>query len=413
MIAKILNWLGSNWLSMVLALLMGLAVWIVATLEENPVQEADLDSPVTVNVVGLAPGLVITNDFPTATRVRLRAQKDTWPSLSDEDVLVTADLSGLGPGSYQIALKPQIEGEQQARVITMNPQSIRFVIEDRSTREIPVQVHLEGELPEGFQKGDLAVEPNIVTVEGPKSKVQIISEVRARISIADQRSSIEQTAELEALDKDGKKVEDVTITPATIAVSIPITQRANYRDFPVIVQPTGQTPPGYYLSSMDVTPQFVTVTGDPEVINNMQPYITTKLIDLTGRTDDFIVEIPLDLPAGVTVTGSSTVKVLVTIGVQKGNRQVLRVPIVTIGLGDGLIAEILPQTVDLLLSGALPILDSLNPLTDVRVTIDLTGLTVGIHQIEPTVEIKGDEIQVQSVFPAAIEVQIKQATTKP
>lgn len=416
MISKILNWFASNWLSMMLALLLALAVWIVATLEENPVQESDLPNAVEINVVGLGQGLVITNDYPKTTHVRLRAQQDTWPSLSDEDVVVTADLSGLGPGSYQIQLKPEIDG-QHAQVALMNPQYVRFVLEERAQREIPVQIKTEGELSESFQLGDQRYEPSVVTVEGPKSKVQLISEVRATVSLADQRSSIEQTVELEVLDKDGKKVSNVTITPDTVSVTIPITQRANYRDFPVLVKQDGQTqtPPGYYVTSMDVRPQFVTVTGDPSVINEMQPYINTAPIDLTGHTDDFIVELPLDLPAGVTVSGSPTVKVFVTIGVQQGNRQVLAVPIFVIGLDDGLKAEFSPNTVDLLLYGPLPLLDSLNYQTDVRVTIDLTDLTVGVYQVEPQGEIDagGDQIEIQSIFPPAIEVQIKKDTARP
>jgi YbbR domain-containing protein len=415
MFRRVLNWLSSNWLSMLLALLMALAVWIVATLEENPVQEEDLSTAVEINVVGLGPGLIITNDYPKTTRVRLRAQQDTWASLSNEDVSVTADLSGLGAGTHQVQLKSEIDNQQAARVSLMNPQAVRFVLEERDQREMPVQIHTQGQLPEGFQAGDLVQGQSVVTVEGPKSKVLLISEVRATVSIEDQRSNIEQTADLHALDKDGNEVEDVMITPDRVAVSIPITQRANYRDFPVIVQQMGQTPPGYYLSSMEVTPQFVTVKGDPAVINEMQPYINTDPIDLTGRTDDFIVELPLELPAGVTVSGSPTVKVLVTIGVQQGNRQILRVPITIIGLDEGLTAEISPDTVDLLLYGPLPILDSLNPLTDVRVTIDLSDLTVGVHQVEPKgdIDITGEEVTIQSIFPPAIEVQIKTDTTRP
>jgi YbbR domain-containing protein len=76
-----------------------------------------------------------------------------------------------------------------------------------------------------------------------------------------------------------------------------------------------------------------------------------------------------------------------------------------IGLDPRLEAQISPTTVDIILSGPLPLLDQLTT-KDVRVFIDLTGLGIGTHQLDPQVEILIPEISVESINPTSIEVVI-------
>ena len=75
------------------------------------------------------------------------------------------------------------------------------------------------------------------------------------------------------------------------------------------------------------------------------------------------------------------------------------------GLGSGLTAQVSPLTVDVIVSGPLPLLDTLTR-QDVRVTVDLTGLGVGTHQIVPRIEILISNVFVESILPNTIEVVI-------
>jgi len=409
---KITDFLSSNWVSIILALLLALTVWIVASLEENPFQEADLPTPVEIDVKGLAPGLIITNDYPQAARVRVRAQQETWRSISAEDVLVTADLSGLGPGSHQVELIPQINTNAPAAVVSMNPRHVRFELEERDQREMPVQVQIEGQPAIGYSVGNKQITPSLVTVEGPESKVERISEVRARISVEAQRDDIQTTADLVPLDANGDIVTEVVLNPSQVTLDIPIKQEAGFRDISIIVRRLGNPPPGYYVSSIVVNPQIITVRGDAAVIEAMQPYAETEPIELSDKTDDFRQEVSIALPLGVTPVQNEKVEVLVTIGAQQGSRTVLDVPVQAQNLGDKLTATFSPNVVDIILSGPLTELDSLNPQQDITVTVDLNGLGPGRHQIEPNVEVIYEDIRVDSVLPLVIEVEIKTGTGK-
>jgi hypothetical protein len=59
--------------------------------------------------------------------------------------------------------------------------------------------------------------------------------------------------------------------------------------------------------------------------------------------------------------------------------------------------------VDIILSGPLPILDTLTR-QSVRVTVDLTGLGAGTYQLAPGVEVLVANIAAESILPNTIEI---------
>ena len=68
-------------------------------------------------------------------------------------------------------------------------------------------------------------------------------------------------------------------------------------------------------------------------------------------------------------------------------------------------AQLSPLTVDVIISGPLPLLETLSP-QDVRVVVDVDGLSLGTHQLTPLVEILFADITVESILPETIEVTL-------
>jgi len=73
------------------------------------------------------------------------------------------------------------------------------------------------------------------------------------------------------------------------------------------------------------------------------------------------------------------------------------------GLPGNMSAQISPTTVDVIISGPLPLLNTLTH-QDVRITVDVTGLGEGTHQLTPTVQILISNLQVESILPETVEV---------
>jgi len=404
-IQRLLLWLRSNLTSMLIALLLSLTVWVIAAQQQNPTVEFELAEPVPIDVVGLSDGLTITNDYPRTAIVRLRAQQSNVSAISAEDIVLTADLTDLGPGTFPVQVRSQVA--TQAILVSIAPSNIRVSIERESQREMPVQLAIVGELPTGYTFENEAVQrnPARVSITGPESRVKLVSEVTASISIDGQREPVIAALPLQALDAEGSIVTGVEITPSTVDINIPVYQEAGFRELAIRVPTVGRPASGYYMTSRVVTPPLVTVQGDPALIESLPPLINTQAVDLTGLTDDLIIEVGLDLPAGVSIVGSPTVEVLITIAAQQDSRSLV-VQAAPVGLDAGLRAVIEPAEIEVFISGPLPVLQALDPSKDIIVNVELFGLGPGTYQVEPTVQVINSAVSVDSVLPVVLQVRI-------
>jgi YbbR domain-containing protein len=72
-------------------------------------------------------------------------------------------------------------------------------------------------------------------------------------------------------------------------------------------------------------------------------------------------------------------------------------------LPEGLAAQVLPETIDVIISGPLPVLDALTP-QDVIVNVDVSGLSPGTHQLALKWEVLVSNVLVESILPSTVEV---------
>ena len=99
-------------------------------------------------------------------------------------------------------------------------------------------------------------------------------------------------------------------------------------------------------------------------------------------------------------------KVLVQVSVATVESSLaISLPVEVIGLAPGLTASVDPVVVNVILSGPVPVLNTLGP-TDVRVVVDLTGYDVGTYQFTPQVNILPERVQLTSILPATVTVTI-------
>jgi YbbR domain-containing protein len=137
--------------------------------------------------------------------------------------------------------------------------------------------------------------------------------------------------------------------------------------------------------------------------------VETEPLDLSGAKDDFDMRLRLNLPPGVEVIGDPSVQVQVGIAAIESSVTLANMKVEIIGLAPNLLARFQPDTVDVIITGPLPLLEKLTA-ADLRVVIDLTGVTPGTYQKTPTVEWTMTELRVESLLPASIEVTVYLST---
>jgi YbbR domain-containing protein len=236
--------------------------------------------------------------------------------------------------------------------------------------------------------------------------VDQVTQARATVLLNNARDNVEAYPAVILLDGKNRQVGSLTAQPENLQVTVPITQQGGYRDLAVKIITTGQVATGYRLSSIAVIPPVVTVySEDPALVDGLPGFVETEPLNLEGANANIEVRLMLVLPEGVSVIGDPTVLVQANISPIESSVIIADKKVDIIGLGPNLAAQIAPDTVDVILTGPLPVLDQLK-INDVRVVIDLTGLSTGIHQVEPKVILRVDEVKVESVNPSTLEVTI-------
>ncbi|MEW5828289.1 MAG: CdaR family protein [Chloroflexota bacterium] len=409
-----MRWLATNLRTFGLAFVLALAVWVSAVTAADPDEVNTYPQPIPVEIVGQDSSLILTGNYARQIEVILRAPRSVWEQLIADTSSVRAviDLSGLGAGDHSVPIQVQI-GAQPVRLIAVTPAEISLTLEPLVTVSQPISLVINGEPAIGYQAGTPELTPTEVVISGPASLAQNVQTVRISINMNNTREDIDQTAPLQVLGRNNRAISGLTITPETAKVTIPVSQQGGYRDVAVKVVVEGQVASGYRLNSISVFPPVVTLfSSDPQLVSAQPGFVETAPLDLNDAKNDLVTRLDLTLPDGISVVGEQSVLVEVAIDAIEGSLTLSDKPIEVVGLGDGLSAEVSPLTVDVILSGPLPLLETLTA-QDVRVVVDVTDLSSGTYQLTPTVEFLIAGIRVETLLPATVQVTIIFGTPTP
>lgn len=389
--------------TLVLSVVLALAVWWIAIDQENPLVVQDFGERVPVSVLGLGESLVVVEDLSSeAVRLRLRAPRNSWQDLTVSDFRATLDLTGLEPGQHDVMVQVKSLDPQVGIIDVQRPQ-LRVTLDTLASKEVPVQVEIMDSTAFGYDAQSAVYRPVTVTVSGPSSQVQQVVRARTEVFLRGAKNQVESMEVVTPVDTQEEVVTRVTAEPAQVQVVIPVEQWPGRKEVAVRVKLEGGPADGYRLSSVKVDPSTVVLQGDTEVLAEVPGYVETEPLTLDGATAEVRLRLKLLLPDGVSSFDGDTVVATAGITPIEGGVTVSQ-PLVQQGLGPGLRAESALQSVDVILSGPLPLLDSLNQ-DDVFAILDLSGLITGTHTLQPKVVLP-DGISLQSVIPEMVEVVI-------
>jgi len=402
-----LRWISLNYRTFLWAFALAISVWIAAVTGADPDETRLLPDPVAVEIVGQDPTLVINSDIPKEVEISLRAPVSVWRVLDADPSLVRVilDLSGLSAGEHTSELQIQVDA-RPVQILSASPKSVTFSLEPLATQTLPVDATLSGEAAIGYQTGEVEIDPVNVVVAGAQSQVEKVARTRVSVNFDGVRENVDRTLKVEVLDSKGQPVEGITVTPESIHVTLPVSQQGGYRDVAVKVITTSRVASGYRLTDISVFPPVVTVFAtNPELVTNLPGVVETAPLDLQNAKDDINTRLSLNLPEGVSIVGDQTVLIQAGVSAIESSVTLAGEKVEIIGLENGLTAVASPLTVDVIVSGPLPLLDTLTR-QDVRITVDLTGLAVGTHQVTPKIEVLISDVVVKSILPNTIEVVI-------
>ena len=408
-----INWIARNLGLLILALIIGLVIWFTAQYTNDP-NEENTTRPIKLQLHGKDPSYIIANDYPQDVRVTLQAPSSIWKQINENPKLIQPiiDLAELGPGVHTLKIKPNIDPDlSPIQFISLDPDEIQIELEELITKQFPIDPKIIGNPQLGYEQGELALKPEIVTITGPLSDVNQVESVQINYDISGVSETQNSSLPVEVIDKNGNSINDISVSPDETTINLPIALLGGFKNVVVKVDTTGQIADGYRLTNVSVSPPTITVfSEDPRILDRIPGFVETLSVDLSNLSDDSESSVGLRLPEGVTAVRNPEVLVQISIAAIESS-ETFSVPVRLTGLSPDFDATISPELVDVILAGPINILESLET-EQVRVFLDLEGLPAGsIYQLAPEVDLTPDQLRVQTTLPETIEVEILLAPT--
>ncbi len=264
-----------------------------------------------------------------------------------------------------------------------------------------------------------------VRVVVPEDRVLVSPAIdRVRVTVRGGFSSLQEVSSTDIppllVDLEGTKDEDVvrferdlvevgagtrvvSIQPSFMRVSL--TERAS-RNVPVRARLVGEPPPGYVISSVEVEPQKLELSGPEEVVGRTRVALTEP-IDVSGREEGFTERVQLRHDSSLLRDDlDGAIEVSVTIERREVERTLRGLPVRVINTSRK--AKVSPETLDVTLRGPKSVLDGLAR-TTLFASIDMADVaseTSGTYQRRARLSNVPDGVQVKQSYPTEFQVTI-------
>ncbi|WP_307998869.1 CdaR family protein [uncultured Gemmiger sp.] len=313
---------GSLWdnrfFSIFLALLFGLATWIVVTVYIDPqgnVTRADV--PINYSYSAstyINQGLdIVEKPDISGVTVRVEGNMTTIGSITASDIMVYPSYANVnGSGKVTLRLQAKIMNTSDfsgnIKCTVESPTSIDVVFDEVSEKTVPVTVDTSGvSVADNYMLNRTAAVPAEVTLRGPTSELDRISAVVAPITtdtaLADTTTL---PANLEMRDENGTVVTPLYTTMDNGSANVTLTIY-QVRELPLSVNFIG-TPKGFDVNSLKYTlsQQTLRVAGSARTISALDTLAVTDF-DLAQEFElDRDYQRLIELPAGVVSLDGAT-----------------------------------------------------------------------------------------------------------
>lgn len=313
---------GSLWdnrfFSIFLALVFGLATWIVVTVYIDPqgnVTRADV--PINYSYSAstyINQGLdIVEKPDISGVTVRVEGNMTTIGSITASDIMVYPSYANVnGSGKVTLRLQAKIMNTSDfsgnIKCTVESPTSIDVVFDEVSEKTVPVTVDTSGvSVADNYMLNRTAAVPAEVTLRGPTSELDRISAVVAPITtdtaLADTTTL---PANLEMRDENGTVVTPLYTTMDNGSANVTLTIY-QVRELPLSVNFIG-TPKGFDVNSLKYTlsQQTLRVAGSARTISALDTLAVTDF-DLAQEFElDRDYQRLIELPAGVVSLDGAT-----------------------------------------------------------------------------------------------------------
>ena len=226
--------------------------------------------------------LSIISGYDTEVSVTVTGSRREISKYAADDIFAHVDVSNITKAD-RYALDVIIDLPEGIKHVSTEPAKINVMVDETATVEVDLEVILHYGAKEYFTVHE--PEPNVesILVTGPRSLLNTISKAQVTYDLGDVTTSINFNAPIILLDGDGSEISNPYIRTNVneVMVRVPVTMK---KALPLVAEYTADDLDKYeYFIDLFAkeNEHTITVTGDPDVISNMES-VKVNLGDITG-----------------------------------------------------------------------------------------------------------------------------------
>jgi len=166
------RWVLHNFWLKVLSLLIATGLWLAI----SPDQElAEVAVRVPIEFQHVPAHLEISSVTIPEAQIRIRGPERLIRDLRSADIHAELELGDAVPGERTFDLTArQIRHDRELHVVQVVPGQVHLSFDTRLTREVEIHPRVTGNFVEGEQIGKVVVEPERISITGPKHHVEMV-----------------------------------------------------------------------------------------------------------------------------------------------------------------------------------------------------------------------------------------------
>ncbi len=303
--------LTRDWGLKIVALVLAVGLWFYAVGEESV--EVERLVPLQVKLQNKQMSILKTS--ARSVRVTLMAPRALISEMTGKEInavhVIGAEVKSAGEYSFRLEASEVKLPSPQVRIVKIEPEAVSVTLDEVIVQKLPVKPNFVGEPAFGYKvkEDEIQIDPNAVLVEGPKGKLEKLSEAPTeRLDLVGRIRPFRRTVQLDL------PAGVQPLSEALIDILVPIQEESGEKAFehvPVRVLNAAASPMDIEVSVGELS--FV-LTGSRQRLEKLSVADLLSYVDVADLgVGTHEVSARLVLPEDIAVKDPKSLKITVTV----------------------------------------------------------------------------------------------------
>jgi len=300
------KWLKSKYFTAnlslkLVSLFLAVVIWLYASGEER----VEVTRKIPIRFEPPSSAMTVLDSSLKSIKVTMRVPRNLLSIVSSSDLKAYHKIKGAdtaGEYAFMVSRKDFKLPPGNIQITKMEPEVVHVVLDELITVKLTISPNFSGEpaIGYGIDEENIKLDPNAAMIEGPKSKLELMSSVLTEpIDLVGRTRSFWKKVGL-MLDPDIKSV----ITSFSVSLYVPMKEEFSDIDIPDIKISILSPQDKLYKVTLDPTTVTVSLKGPLASLDGLEAGAILAYVDIAGlKKGKHSLPLKTKLPSGVSLKG--------------------------------------------------------------------------------------------------------------